>query len=649
MATRPYLECDTECYPDWWLIKFYLPDGSFFGFERTAERELDRDAVQWFIDRFTLVTFNGDNYDAPMISLAMSGATNHQLKAANDNIIVGGLKRWDFYDAYGVRPPFALDHVDIMEVAPGVRIGLKAYMGRMHAPTIEDLPYSPSEPTTPPMRKHLDVYCGNDLVGTRMLRETCQSRLDLRIDVGNRYDIDLRSKSDAQMAEAIIKSQLGFIPDKRVVPHGYQFQYQVPEFIKFSTPEMQTMLETVRNAWFTVNDIDQIRHGAAPGEELIDTDGKKIKTGVRMPPELKALIDFGGSKYQFGIGGLHSTEAKQIYKTIMGVQTISDHDVKSYYPSLIILLGMFPAQLGARFLEIYIETYKERLSAKDRAVLEKASAAYKSGDKTQHKYWSTIADGLKIVLNGTFGKLFSKYSIMFAPELGIQVTITGQLCLCMLVEMLTQCGIRVISANTDGIVLCTPVGREWLRDACVKRWEKQTGLEMEATFYTAIYSQSVNSYVAFKPDGEVKRKGAFAESGVLAGSAGAHPDKDICAEAVIEYLKSGKPLAQTIRECQDIRKFVSIRAVKGGGVWHPRDADGCMQETPVYLGKTVRYYYAAGVVDPIRYASNGNMVAGSTGAHPAMKLPEVLPSNIDYDRYTADAVKMLGTLGVEHA
>ena len=42
------------------------------------------------------------------------------------------------------------------------------------------------------------------------------------------YNIDVRSKSDAQIAEAVIKAQLSFKPQRRFIPHGYKFNYPLP-------------------------------------------------------------------------------------------------------------------------------------------------------------------------------------------------------------------------------------------------------------------------------------------------------------------------------------------------------------------------------------------------------------------------------------
>jgi DNA polymerase elongation subunit (family B) len=63
------------------------------------------------------------------------------------------------------------------------------------------------------------------------------------------------------------------------------------------------------------------------------------------------------------------------------------------------------------------------------------------------------AEGLKITINGSFGKLGSVWSILFAPDLLIQTTITGQLALLMLIHRLERKGIPVVSGNTDGIII----------------------------------------------------------------------------------------------------------------------------------------------------------------------------------------------------
>ena len=53
---------------------------------------------------------------------------------------------------------------------------------------------------------------------------------------------------------------------------------------------------------------------------------------------------------------------------------------------------------------------------------------------------TVTADSLKITVNGSFGKFGSKYSFLYSPDLLINTTLTGQLTLLMLIEMITLAG-----------------------------------------------------------------------------------------------------------------------------------------------------------------------------------------------------------------
>ena len=264
--------------------------------------------------------------------------------------------------------------------------------------------------------------------------------------------------------------------------------------------------------------------------------------------------------------------------------------------------------------------------------------------------------GKKTALNGTFGKLFSRYSIFYAPEFGVAVTIGGQLSLLMLIERLELAGIRVVSANTDGVELSVPNGREWLCDSIIQWWQEATGLVLETKPYLALYSRDVNNYISLQFDGSVKRKGVFGESGVLNNK---HPDCDVCSDAVVAFLSTGKSLQDTIVECRDIRKFVRVRGAKGGATWVSHQAGDHFIDVPtidgekpqrllvggVPCGRAVRWYYASGSTDYIVDAKSLNKVAGSDGARPVMELPDDLPSDIDYHYYVTVAEKMLEDIG----
>ena len=119
-----------------------------------------------------------------------------------------------------------------------------------------------------------------------------------------------------------------------------------------------------------------------------------------------------------------------------------------------------------------------------------------SATSTLSELAAPVAPSTSRLLNGTFGKLLSKWSIFYAPSEGIQVTVGGQLALLMLIEMLELCGISVVSANTDGLVIKCRRDMEWIRDQIVKWWEQTTGFETEAVNYRALMSKDVNNYIA---------------------------------------------------------------------------------------------------------------------------------------------------------
>lgn len=693
---RPIAQCDTEADFDWWLIKFRLPDGRMFSYDicsEQPEKPLDYAAIQWFIDNFEIHTFNGWNYDIPMIRVAMAGYSPRQLKQANDLLIVKRVRPYqlDQYFPQMVPQWETLDHVDLQDVAPGVHLGLKLLMGRMHCPNLQDLPFDPNAPMPVHMRAVTDDYCGNDLIGTAMLGAEVESRLALRRAITEKIGVDVRSKSDAQIAEAWFKAKLGRKVYPQHVPHGHQFQYVPPAYLAFSTPLLRDVLRTVRAAWFPVYDLDQVR--SDPDDEVVGPDGKAIKTGVKMPPELKKLrITIGKSTYQMGIGGLHSTEKAQITRRVPGVRRIFAPDVRSYYPSLILNSGMYPMSMGPEMLDIYRSIYDGRLKNKDLAkALAKRIDAGETHLKAEQKRVKSDEGGLKVVLNGTFGKLFSKYSILYAPEQGIWVTLTGQLSLLMLIESLECHGLPVVSANTDGIVCEVPEGQESLYESIIKWWERKTGLFMDTSEYETIYSASVNSYVGVAVDGGLTLKGDFKKTGVDNNGT---PAYDIATHAAVQYLVKGTPVSVTIRECKDIRQFVAVRKVKGGGTYcytrsgpvtqeHMENvlrAAGWQQVPGVtkggkpkkgvfwgpgmlttdaaygqhmmqtserkFLGKVVRWYLSTNSTDCIRDAGSGNKVAGTDGAMPIMQFTPGLPADIDYAAYEAFAQKLIERVGV---
>lgn len=588
---------DTECFENFFFIAFrHVESGKVISLEQDESTPLNAGKLDWLMRNFCIIGYNSNTYDILLLELACTGVSCKRLFEASCDIILRDIRPHDFEKKYKIKRRI-LNHIDLIEVAP-LRGSLKLYAGRLHTKRMQDLPVDPLKPLSPQDRLKVVLYCFNDLLSTELLFRELESQLQLRNEMSVQYHVDLRSKSDAQIAEAVIKSELeklnGFrIERPNVDPHR-EYMYMVPHFISYRTPILQNMLAIVRSAHFA---LDQWGY-------------------IIMPREIEELqIPLGQCIYKMGIGGLHSTEKVMAHVADEDTLLI-DRDVVSYYPSIIINQRLCPKHLGSSWLTVYKSIVDRRIEAKD------------AGDKI-------TAASLKITINGSFGKLGSKYSVLYAPDLMIQVTLTGQLSLLMLIDMIEDLGIPVVSANTDGLIVKCPKTRAGELQERVSWWERLTGFKTEETRYKAIYSRDVNNYIALKEEGKCKVKGTYAERGSAGDSVlSKNPESLICADAVLALIEKGTPIEQTIRTCKDIKRFVTIRNVTGGA-----------RKSDVYLGKVIRWYYSTAMKGEINRATKGDKIPKTDRARPLMELPAEFPKDIDFDRYIEAATEMLHNIG----
>lgn len=646
---------DIETYHGFFYVGFKRwEDGKRVGVEFSSRSpDYNRDYVRSVLLRNTTVGFNSLGYDLPLLWYSLEdGVTNEQLKAASDRIIKAKIKWWDVEDFLGIRIPYDVKkrHIDLIEPQPNAVASLKTLNGRMHGKQMQDLPFDPDRRLTPDEMQIVADYClHSDLDATENLWNALAEPMELRRALGPFYGHNFMSKSDAQIGETIVKTRVehmtGTRPGRAGSASGTVFRYSIPKFMRFETPELQAILDGLRQTDFVVS-----------------ADAK-----VQMPKWLEETqIKIGDTTYQMGIGGLHSTESNRaIHSTNSHV--LVDADVASQYPAIILMLGLYPKALGREFLAVYGEIKDERLKAKKRAKkrakaikdeLKKVSdPAAKAALEAEMEACKVKDKGFKIALNGCYGKLGSPYSVLYAPHLLISVTLTGQLTLLMLIERAERAGISVVSGNTDGVLFNCPrelfdgldgdrLRSSVLADVC-EQWERDTGFDLEFDEYKAFYNQSVNSYFAIKADGGHKRKGPLGnpwnkhpdDYDPVRGQLMKNPQATICSDAALMLIKNGTPVEETIRASRDIREFVTVIKVTKGATWRGS-----------YLGKVVRFYWGedgAPIYEAEPHPSTGNFkqVSKSDGAIQCMRLPDEFPDDIDYGRYIAEAESILTDLG----
>ncbi len=590
------LLCDVELYPNYYLCSFKLLNtNKFITLECGEGKSFNPKFLSWLMNSYRTVGFNSIDYDLLIIWLSYTTQDTYRLKDASNDLILRGMRPQELKKEYGFFS-YKTPHIDLIEVSP-LKGSLKLYGARLHSPRIQDLPIPDNKELTAEEIEIVRQYNFNDLDVTEQLMNFMKERLELRTAMSAEYNEDLMSKSDAQIAEAVLSKEVGKLNGKRPkraeIEVGTIYRYSIPSYIEYQANNLKAMLGRIRVAKFIVN-----------GYGKID-----------LPDELKGSVKIGKGTYRLGIGGLHSSE-KNIAFVASDTTSIVDRDVASYYPRIITTLSLYPQSMGPAFLEIYEKLILSRLADK------KAKRMVQS-------------NGKKVVINGTSGKFSDVWSCVYAPDLTIQVTVTGQLALLMLIEMVELHGIEVISANTDGIVMSVGKDKEDALKYCVSEWERRTGFETEETRYKGYYARDVNAYFAIKLDGSVKKKGPYSEVGSQSGTQlDTNPMVLICSDAVEALLSKGIPIEQTIKECKNFNRFVTVRQVKGGA-----------HKNKEYLGKVVRWAYIKGETGTINYVQTGNKVAETDGAVPFMDMPIEFPTNINYDWYIAKAREILEEIG----
>ncbi len=469
-------------------------------------------------------------------------------------------------------------------VAPG-KCSLKLYGARIGSTKLQDLPYDHLQPLTRDQMNDVRNYCINDVSITEDLFKTLHDEFAVREDLNKEFGIDSRSKSDSQIAELVIGKFCKIDHDE--IRSDIKFKFKSNLDFKFKN-----------------NNLVQLK------SDLNDIEFEAKRYSKIKCDKIHRKIHINGVDYNFGIGGLHSNETRRSLIT-MHDEWFIDVDVSSCYPKIILNNNLFPPQIETGFSEIYSRFYNERLNIND-----------SSNPKSKV---------LKIILNGSFGKFGDGYSdYLYAPELLINTTITGQLGLLVLIERLEEHNFNIISANTDSITVRVSKSDYKVFKKILSAWKTKFKYDTKEAKYKALYSHSVNSYIAIKEDETIKSKGLFAENDLARNI-----DVPICKKAVINYVSKGIKIEDSIcNRKHDPLDIIKIRKTKYGAYWKGN-----------YLGYTVRWYWS--IAGESITNSKGHKIAETTDAYPLMDLREPIV-DLHYEKYVKKAYELLKLIGVNY-
>ena len=95
-------------------------------------------------------------------------------------------------------------------------------------------------------------------------------------------------------------------------------------------------------------------------------------------------------------------------------------------------------------------------------------------------------------------------SVLYDPEYGNSIAVTGQVLITILALGLYNIGCEILNINTDGIMF-KPNG-EW-QPLCDK-WCQRTNMKLSTTKYKQLFQLDVNNFKAVCEDGKIITKGA---------------------------------------------------------------------------------------------------------------------------------------------
>ena len=490
------------------------------------------DIARLFLNKHILLCgYNNKHYDDPIINYILLNFNDlikkpvweitDEIKKFSDTIIntkTKGKVSWSKYKYANLFP--SMDLLTMM-LSEKLRVSLKVMQVTMGFHNVQE--YDGDFDSMVPKDKIDEViaYNNNDVDSTMRLLELNKDRIDIRLNMEDRYHVDVLSKDDVNMGMEILKQR--YIEDTGI-PWQTLKNLRSPteevcmndiifDFIKYDTPILQEFLSDLKGRCLNPND------------------------------KFERIFQFGGTVYTFGLGGIHSQQKPEIFEDPNKI--LEDVDVTSMYPSIILEHNVYPKHLGEEFLNTYRGIYNDRVKAKA------------EGNKP-------VNEGLKKALNGLSGNLQSEFSWVYDPECALKIRVNGQLMILMLAEKLAAIGVRIINANTDGLFLELDKNLEDKVKEICDSWTKTTKLRLEADYFERFYQYAVNDYIGVKKGWSnthdpklIKTKGRL--SNTIELSKGMPPV--IIAEAIQKYFIERIPVETTLKSCTDIKKFLTFQKV----------------------------------------------------------------------------------------
>lgn len=537
--------------------------------------------------------------------------------------------------------PLGIKSIDLLAMFfynPQTTKSLKELGIALNLPFLQDLPHKFEKNLTEEEIAELEAYCSNDLHITAGVFNHFEAKILLFEQINTKCNgkIDVHGSTEPRAAVRWLMheyEQLSGLQEWQV-KNMVDFPLSVPICevippVEFELPQLQNLYAKLQAVVLELN------------PEKIEAARGDLRNVHYLTKDLTNIVEINGKQYKTGVGGLHSVDMPETHVAREGFHLL-ELDVTSYYPNLIRARGIFPRHLTNQWNELFCSSIGERVEEK-----RLAKEAKTPEERKRHKQNS---DALKLRLNGTFGQLLFNRSSVYCPFSGYNVTLSGQLYLLKLVEMLEIAGFRCLSANTDGVILEVSDAMLPVMYEIKSQWEKLTDQVLEETRFRSIHRHDVNNYCAVLEDGSVKTNGSFRDYVSLQKK----NDAQIIQKAVVEFFRTGTPVERTIRDCDNISAFIyyykctskfAAFPVVSGRVPKPENRNYTQKTFRWYKSteeRSVEYYREriAGATVNTNIGDVGK-IQKSEGARLANVLPEEFPADVDFEPYINKAQEII--------
>ncbi|MBF0553738.1 MAG: hypothetical protein HQK96_04190 [Nitrospirae bacterium] len=604
LPNQDVLIYDLKIYKDYFIILCLDNKGwKVFKLEDFTDADKRKITKQYFKDR-TLIGYNNSKVNDIMLEYLFTAfiqpdvvykyyryvITTCQISYINNsNALLKSIVPWS-------------RSIDLAKVASlKTPIPLKAMAIRLKYLKIQDIPNPPDDIiATEEEVKSALADCKRNILITKSLWSKYQHNVKLRLQLNDLFNVDVLNMTESEIAEEIMLSTykqrtcIGEKPKPDTSVKLIEVKNLISSRVNFKTPYLNRFLNKLNSIISDSNNIED---------------------------ELHKQLHIGNIEFNFTGGGLRTKDGNLILSSTDTMQLV-DIDIISCYPSTILNENLCPSHLSHVWLDIYREIVEKRIRAK------------KAGD-------IVTAEAIKVVINSIYGRTKFPYSFMYDEIVMYSIVVTVELFLLMLIERLNQYHIRVVSANTDGVLIYIDKQKLSDLDEIIKEWQEVTHYETERAIYTKYLRKDINNFILVSENGEIKRRGVF----------NIYNFKNKCEaiiikEAAMEYLLNGISVVDTIRNEKDIYKFI---------YYVNPELNKEQNLNMVYNGKQIQKtnrWYKSKHGGTLEHSDKNGKFKTDSNNNGVTLINDIentsIPSDIDYRHYIAEAKRLVEAIEVNN-